>query len=203
MVSSVNLLLAAVAFSSAGLLVAQESDKQISCTVSLLSSVERDRISAEVNRALAPYMKTTKDNLDKSAVQQKVYANLVGKKQLRGQQLRYFVAYVEHPSICGSGGCKAVILTEDSRNHFRITVQVQPARLPIVKIKSTSEGWNGIGISVAGGGISPPYVAELTKLDIPRQQNPTLSAYRHVQSDEATDVLITDNTCPIDNRFLQ
>ena len=62
------------------------------------------------------------------------------------------IAYLPGPGWCGTGGCAAVILTQEGRT-FRIVEELTLVRLPIVAVPSKSHGWNDIAFPVFGGGI--------------------------------------------------
>ena len=68
--------------------------------------------------------------------------------------------YVTDPDSCGSGGCVLFVLSPDKTN-FRVVLRSTVTQLPIWLLPTSSRGWHDIGVTVAGGGVTRPYVARL------------------------------------------
>lgn len=106
------------------------------------------------------------------------------------------IAYVSAAPLCGSGGCIAFTLTRHSAK-YAVTGQIQPARLPIVSLNGSSEGWSNLGMMVAGGGIRDVHMAILVHRDGKYPSNPTLASVKTRQSTGRETPLIARGTCHI------
>jgi hypothetical protein len=70
---------------------------------------------------------------------------------LNGDGRAEVVATLTGRSICGSGGCLAVVLTPAGKG-WRTAMRATVSRQPIALLPTRTRGWRDIGISVAGGG---------------------------------------------------
>ena len=62
------------------------------------------------------------------------------------------------PEFCGSGGCKTLILQRHGEG-YRTVMSATITWPPIRVLETRTHGWRDIGVTVAGGGINPPYEA--------------------------------------------
>lgn len=69
------------------------------------------------------------------------------------------IVYLTGPDWCGSGGCKAMVLTPAGRDGYRPVMSTTVTRTPIKLLSSAHKGWRDIGVGVAGGGVAPAEVA--------------------------------------------
>ena len=74
-------------------------------------------------------------------------------------RLEAFV-YVTDRDYCGSGGCTLVVLSPKGSS-YRVVLRSTVTHLPIRLLASSTSGWRDVGVTVAGGGITRPYMARL------------------------------------------
>lgn len=88
------------------------------------------------------------------------------------------VVYLSGEGYCGSGGCTLLILKEQG-NSFKLVNSVTISWPPIVALRTKSHGAPDLGVTVAGGGIMPSYVAALPFDGKKYAKNPTVGpAYK-------------------------
>lgn len=63
------------------------------------------------------------------------------------------LVYVGGPGLCGSGGCRLVVLKRDGRN-FTEVVRTTRTKLPLGVLDSESNGWADLWVSTSGGELS-------------------------------------------------
>jgi hypothetical protein len=68
--------------------------------------------------------------------------------------------YLTDGDYCGSGGCTLVVLAPKGSS-YRVVLRSTVTQLPIRVLPTSTRGWRDIGVTVAGGGITRPYVARL------------------------------------------
>lgn len=68
--------------------------------------------------------------------------------------------YVTDQDYCGSGGCTLLVLSPKGSS-YRVILRSTVTQLPIRVLSTSTRGWSDIGVTVAGGGITRPYVARL------------------------------------------
>jgi hypothetical protein len=68
--------------------------------------------------------------------------------------------YVTDQDYCGSGGCTLMVLSPKGSS-YRVVLRSTVTQLPIRVLPTSTRGWRDIGVTVAGGGITRPYVARL------------------------------------------
>ena len=81
--------------------------------------------------------------------------------------------YVTDQGACGSGGCRLVILSPKG-NSYRVVLRSTVTQLPIRLLPTSTHGWRDVGVTVAGGGISRPYMARLRFNGDRYPSNPTV-----------------------------
>jgi hypothetical protein len=97
----------------------------------------------------------------------------IGAADLNGDGADELVVYVTSPEYCGSGGCAMLVLQRTAQG-YRTRMKATVTRLPIRFLKTRTNGWHDIGVTVAGGGTSPREVA--MRFDGRRYpSNPTLA----------------------------
>jgi hypothetical protein len=92
---------------------------------------------------------------------------------LNGDGRSEVLVYVTDRSYCGSGGCTLLILSPQQRS-YRVVLRSTVTQLPIWSLATSTHGWRDIGVTVAGGGIDPPYVARLRFNGRRYPSNPTI-----------------------------
>lgn len=68
--------------------------------------------------------------------------------------------YVTEKGHCGSGGCTLVVLTPRGRS-YEVVMRATIVQLPISLLPTSTRGWRDVGVTVAGGGITRAYMAQL------------------------------------------
>ena len=81
--------------------------------------------------------------------------------------------YVTDPSYCGSGGCTLIVLSPQ-KHSYRVVLRSTVTQLPIRLLPTSAHGWRDIGVTVAGGGITRPYMARLRFNGRSYPSNPTV-----------------------------
>jgi hypothetical protein len=104
-----------------------------------------------------------------------------------------FVVYLDSPSLCGSGGCRTLII-DKSKTEYRVITQVNVSRRPVVAFESWTNGWRDLGVAVGGGGINPGYEALLPFDGHRYPGNPTVPPARQAKPDVPSIVLIGADT---------
>ena len=79
---------------------------------------------------------------------------------LNGDGHKEIFVYVTDQDYCGSGGCNLYVLSPQ-RSSFRVVLRSTITWPPIRVLSTSTHGWRDIGVTVAGGGINPAYVARL------------------------------------------
>ncbi len=64
--------------------------------------------------------------------------------------------YLVGPSVCGTGGCSALLL-EEKDGGYTVKSLFSLVRTPVIIQNETTNGWKNIVMYVAGGGIEPAY----------------------------------------------
>jgi hypothetical protein len=143
-------------------------------------------------------VRTVTDHRDSYANQPDFFRkNLVilGFAELRSDK-RDLVVYLSGSGYCGTGGCKGYIfqnITNDGDElRYRLIARIRPARLPIVSLDSTRNGWNDIGVAVAGGGITTPYIGLLPFDGANYDSNPTAFGVPQVSENKIKSAIISD-----------
>lgn len=110
---------------------------------------------------------------------------------LNGDGRSEFVAYVYGFDVCGSGGCRTVVLTPIG-NGYRLVAEIPISHPPIVLRRGKSHGWRNLAVFVAGGGILPGYMAELRFDGRTYPENPTVAPARELGRRARGRVLVSD-----------
>lgn len=85
--------------------------------------------------------------------------------------------YVRDSQSCGSGGCNLYVLSPEERG-YRLVLRATLVQLPVMLLPTSTGGWRDIGVTVAGGGITEPYVARLRYEGGRYPSNPTVPPAR-------------------------
>lgn len=92
---------------------------------------------------------------------------------LNGDGRAEALLYVTDRDYCGSGGCTLVVLSQKGSG-YRVVLRSTVTQLPIRVLPTSTRGWRDIGVTVAGGGITRPYVARLRFNGNRYPSNPTV-----------------------------
>lgn len=79
---------------------------------------------------------------------------------LNGDGRNEAFVYVTDEGSCGSGGCNLFILSPQGGS-YRVVLRSTATQLPISLLPTSTRGWRDVGVTVAGGGITRPYMARL------------------------------------------
>lgn len=79
---------------------------------------------------------------------------------LNGDGRSEAILYLTDRDNCGSGGCTLVVLSPKGSS-YRVVLRSTVTQLPIRVLPTSTRGWRDIGVTVAGGGITRPYVARM------------------------------------------
>ena len=71
------------------------------------------------------------------------------------------IVYVAGRWFCGSGGCRLLLLRTENGSFAEIT-RMTLARLPVVVLATSTNGWRDISMRLQGGGILPGYWVKLS-----------------------------------------
>jgi len=96
---------------------------------------------------------------------------------LHGDTRKTFVVYVAGQTMCGSGGCRLLVL-EPKGASFKEIGSMTITRPPIRVLSSVTNGMHDIGVWVQGGGIQPGYEAVLPFNGTSYPSNPSVSPAR-------------------------
>ena len=80
---------------------------------------------------------------------QLLYAS--ARADLDGDGTDEVLAYVGGPMMCGTGGCNLVVLKRDG-DGYREVGELSVVQLPVGVLKSKTNGWRDLAVSVSGGG---------------------------------------------------
>ena len=78
------------------------------------------------------------------------------KVDLNDDQIPETFVYLVGPSVCGTGGCSALLL-EEKAGAYSVRSCFSLVRTPVIIQNETTNGWKNIVMYVAGGGIEPGY----------------------------------------------
>ncbi|MCH8615764.1 hypothetical protein LZ016_06575 [Sphingomonas sp. SM33] len=93
---------------------------------------------------------------------------------LNGDGRSEALLYVTDKDYCGSGGCTLLVLSKKG-GRYRVVLRSTVTQLPIRVLSTSTRGWRDIGVTVAGGGITRPYVARLWFNGSSYPGNPTVA----------------------------
>jgi len=82
--------------------------------------------------------------------------------------------YLTDRDYCGSGGCTLVVLSRKGSS-YRVVLRSTVTQLRIRLLATFTRGWRDVGVTVAGGGITRPYVARLRFDGHRYPSNPTVA----------------------------
>ena len=75
----------------------------------------------------------------------------MARADLNGDGRAEAIAYVEGPTVCGSGGCNVAVLTPTARG-WRLIGGISVARRPLRLLDTRTAGWRDLGVTIGGGG---------------------------------------------------
>jgi hypothetical protein len=111
---------------------------------------------------------------------------------LERSQLRAKAVYLSGQPWCGTGGCRLLVVTEDSAGTVRFAGDVELAQLPIRVLATRHAGWPDLGVTVFGGGERRPHLV-LLRYDGQRYQGESTADLPEVPAAQRRGrVLITD-----------
>lgn len=84
------------------------------------------------------------------------------------------LVYVFGRSVCGTGGCSALVFQAED-NEYKLISEIVPARNPIIVSQSHTHGWKDLIMLVVGGGVQSGYYAVLEFNGQQYPQNPTVA----------------------------
>lgn len=70
---------------------------------------------------------------------------------LNGDGHPEILAYVYGPGLCGSGGCKLMVLQREESD-WRLVMDSSVTQLPVRLLESRSHGWHDLSVGISGGG---------------------------------------------------
>ncbi len=108
---------------------------------------------------------------------------------LNGDGRKEAIVYIRGDGWCGSGGCKAMVLTPQ-KGGYRVVMSTTITQLPLRILDTRHHGWRDIGVEVSGGGVVAGEVA--LSFDGHRYPtNPTMPPARRVINAQGTTVIET------------
>jgi hypothetical protein len=117
---------------------------------------------------------------------------------LSGDESQEVVVYITGQSWCGSGGCTTMVLAPRDSS-YKVITRITITRPPIRILRNKTNGWQDIGVWVAGGGIQPGYEAELRFDGKTYPSNPSTPPARRLAGKVAGEVVValTDKGTPL------
>ena len=82
------------------------------------------------------------------------------KADLNGDGHPETFVYVTDQDYCGTSGCLLLLLSPRGAT-YKVVMRATAVQLPIRLLPTSAHGWRDVGVTVAGGGITRPYVARL------------------------------------------
>lgn len=102
------------------------------------------------------------------------------------------IVYVAGASLCGSGGCVTLVLTQD-RLSWRVVGRIPISRPPIRVLNQISNGWRDLSVWVQGGGIQPGYDSELSFDGKAYPSNPSIPPSRRLDAKAGGQIVISSD----------
>ena len=118
---------------------------------------------------------------------------LLATADLNGDGHPETIVYILSPGLCGSGGCTMLILALEN-SQYKVLAETSITRLPIRLLFTKTNGWNDVGVFVAGGGIHRGYEAKLAFDGKEYPGNPTVPPARKLPSGAPGTILIAADT---------
>jgi hypothetical protein len=118
---------------------------------------------------------------------------IIAWQDLNGDGRPEALVYVTGRNQCGSGGCNLEVL-EQSPTGFRSRGHLTISRPPIGVLDVRTQGWRHITVWIAGGGVTPGYVAEVPFRGDRYAGNPTVPPARALAPGVTPQALIGPNT---------
>jgi hypothetical protein len=78
------------------------------------------------------------------------------KVDLNGDGILDAIVFASGNSLCGSGGCRILILKGVSTD-FQLITEMTVSRPPLIALSTKTKGWSNFAMRVSGGGIKPYY----------------------------------------------
>jgi len=117
--------------------------------------------SAAVFTFLRNWMRSGGDELfDTTRAESETWA-IAAPLPLERSRLRAKAVYLSGRYWCGTGGCRLLVVTEDSAGTIRFVGDVELAQLPIRVLATRHAGWPDLGVTVFGGGVRRPHLVLL------------------------------------------
>lgn len=91
------------------------------------------------------------------------------------------IVYLSGRGWCGTGGCRALILTPYGTS-YKVLTQTTITGLPIRVLNSETNGWHDLSVVVSGGGVEPGYEAILAFDGKSYPSNPSVLPARRAKS---------------------
>ena len=167
------------------------SGKSVSCADHFAVQSTYYALKMKISKAFSTNKKSAKVDVEGFFADNTVLLNKGGLRP----NYEDLVVYVSGPSLCGSGGCNALILRDmgasaTTSNQYELMTAISPARLPITLLKTAHNGWQDIGMFVAGGGVIQAYSSALQYNGDAYTGNPTLSGLQKVDPSDVSKILI-------------
>jgi len=99
------------------------------------------------------------------------------------------IVYVYGYSLCGTGGCIALVLTP-SGTTYKLVTRMTVTKLPIRVMPEMSQGWHDVSVTVGGGG-APVHEARLKFNGRAYPSNPSMASTQPIKSEVRGRVLIS------------
>ena len=104
---------------------------------------------------------------------------LVAFSDLNGDGVSEAIVQLIGRDWCGSGGCTLFVFTRTADTWKQVS-RTTISHPPILILDLVRNGWRSIAVAVAGGGISPGYMAALDFDGTGYPFNPSISPARHI-----------------------
>jgi uncharacterized low-complexity protein len=133
-------------------------------------------VALTISVAATAHAHTTPSDAVVSFVQQKLGTSSYKRANadLNGDGRAEAFVYVTDQDYCGSGGCTLVVLSPKGSS-YRVVLRSTVTQLPIRLLATATSGWRDIAVTVAGGGITRPYMARLRFNGHRYPSNPTVA----------------------------
>lgn len=130
---------------------------------SVRAEKNRDKL---LEKAIVHYLGTDAPSQSVAYFYNRVDLNRDGKLEV--------LVYLDGQSVCGSGGCTALVF-KTQENEYKLISAIALASTPIIVSSQSSKGWNDLILFVEGGGIQPGHYAVLRFNGAQYPENPTVA----------------------------
>ncbi|MGB7408682.1 MAG: hypothetical protein WA908_09250 [Pontixanthobacter sp.] len=142
--------------------------------------VEEEGETAEVIAVEGDTQRLTEDYLRAEFADTTNLAYSYGRADLDGADEEEYLVYVSGDGLCGTGGCRLLVLTADG-DGFRKLGSMTVAQLPVGVLATTTNGYRDLGVTVGGGGLERS-IAKVPFGDTAYAANPTAAPSETVGS---------------------